>query len=98
MNIELVKSEDLARLDERIASLEQKIDALREKTTHKELYTVGEVCQLLKVSKRTLQNYRDHGVIQFTQLGKKILFTKADIEDLVERYRVNLLKRRGGRA
>jgi excisionase family DNA binding protein len=41
---------------------------------------IQETCQLLKISKRTLQSYRDNGILPFSQIGGKIYFRAADIE------------------
>lgn len=43
-------------------------------------YTIDETMKILKVSKKTLQIYRDRHYIAFHQFGKKIKFKKADIE------------------
>lgn len=40
-----------------------------------------ETCALLKVSKRTLQSYRDKGVLGFSQINGKIYFRLSDIEE-----------------
>lgn len=45
-----------------------------------------EASALLKVSKRTLQNYRDKGIIGFSQIGKQIYYKLEDIEELFCRY------------
>lgn len=42
--------------------------------------TTEEVSKLLKVSKRTLQNYRDEGKLGFSQIGSKIYYRSTDIE------------------
>ncbi|MCS2336416.1 helix-turn-helix domain-containing protein [Bacteroides sp. BFG-606] len=41
--------------------------------------TNREVCQLLRISSRTLQNWRDTGKIQFIKLQGKILYRESDI-------------------
>ena len=41
---------------------------------------ISEVCQLLKISKRTLQSYRDLGVLPFSQIAGKIYFKASDID------------------
>ena len=35
---------------------------------------------LLKVSRRTLQDYRNNGILPYTQVGGKILYRASDIE------------------
>ena len=47
-----------------------------------ELLTVEEVCELLKISRRTLERWREKG-LPFTKLGAVVRFKKADIEDWV---------------
>ena len=42
--------------------------------------TDREVSARLKVSRRTLQNYRNNGVIAYYQLGGKILYKESDID------------------
>ena len=45
-----------------------------------ELLTDKEVAFLLKVSRRTLQDYRNNGILPYTQVGGKILYRASDIE------------------
>ncbi len=54
-----------------------------------EIYLTGrEVCQRLFVSPRTLQDYRDKGIIPYTQIAGKILYKLSDINRLLqENYR-----------
>ena len=54
-----------------------------------EIYLTGrEVCEQLFVSPRTLQDYRDKGIIPYTQIAGKILYRLSDINSLLqENYR-----------
>ena len=47
-------------------------------------YTSEEICTLLHLSKRTLQNYRDDGTIPYTKIGEKILYQESDITRILE--------------
>ncbi|RRJ89217.1 MULTISPECIES: helix-turn-helix domain-containing protein [Flavobacteriaceae] len=50
-----------------------------------EIYLSGEqVCEMLHISKRTLQQYRDDGLIPFIKLERKILFRESDIVKVLE--------------
>jgi len=50
-----------------------------------EIYLLGEeVCKLLHISKRTLQQYRDDGLLPFIQIKGKILYKESDIIHLLE--------------
>ena len=49
---------------------------------------IEEVCFLLKVSKRTLQTYRDDNHVPYSIIGKKIYYRASDIEKfLLKNYR-----------
>ena len=53
-----------------------------------------EVSAQLKLSRRTLQDYRNEGRISYYQLGGKILYRESDIEKMLqenyrEAYKVN---------
>jgi len=58
--------------------------------THKPLFggehflTGKEVCERLYISSRTLQDYRDKGIIPYTQIAGKILYRLSDLEKLLE--------------
>lgn len=64
----------------------------------KEVLTPQEVCHLLGVSKRTLQNYRDKRVIPFIQISRKIYFKASDIEEYLDRHYINAYYQKGGAA
>lgn len=66
-------------LDELSATIQQ---ALENRTPHlngEKYLTNREVCQLLRISSRTLQNWRDTGKISFIRLRVKILYRELDI-------------------
>jgi excisionase family DNA binding protein len=46
--------------------------------------TDREVSARLKVSRRTLQDYRNEGRIPFIQLGGKVLYRESDIQKVLE--------------
>lgn len=54
---------------------------------------VSDTCIALNISKRTCQNYRDQGILPFSQIGGKIYFKVADIEDHLKRHYVNNAKK-----
>ena len=51
-----------------------------------------EVCKLLKVSDKTLQKYRDSGLIGYIQLDRKILYKESDLLRLLEDNYINPVK------
>ena len=46
--------------------------------------TDKEVSILLRLSRRTLQDYRNEGIISYYQLGGKILYRESDIEEMLQ--------------
>ncbi len=42
-----------------------------------------DVCEILNISKRTLQTYRDNGILGYTQIGHKIYYRPEDIMNLL---------------
>ena len=52
-----------------------------------EVYLTGEeVCQQLRLSTRTLQDYRENGTIAYCKIGGKILYRQSDIQVMLERH------------
>lgn len=51
--------------------------------SNEQFLTDKEVSAWLKVSRRTLQDYRNNGMIAYYQLGGKILYKESDIEKMV---------------
>lgn len=50
--------------------------------------TSEELCSILKISRRTLQDYRNNGFLPFIQLPGKVLFRESDIRKVLdERFR-----------
>jgi|WetSurMetagenome_2_1015567.scaffolds.fasta_scaffold1278175_2 excisionase family DNA binding protein len=45
-----------------------------------------DVCCLLMISKRTLQSYRDRGILPFAQIGRKIYYKASDIDEYLDQH------------
>lgn len=46
-----------------------------------------EVCEILNISKRTLQTYRDNGTLAYTQIGHKMYYRPEDVELLINKLK-----------
>ena len=72
---------------EQLDSMLDGIESMNEKSKasfgNERFMTDKEVSAWLKVSRRTLQDYRSNGMIAYYQLGGKILYKESDIEKLV---------------
>ena len=83
-----------SNIDRLLVSLEKLFNQHRPSMFGDELLTDKEVAYLLKVSRRTLQDYRNNGILPYTQVGGKILYRTSDIERTLmkgykESYRYN---------
>ena len=58
--------------------------AFGEQSRHTDWLHNGDVCKLLNISKRTLQHYRDTGVLPFAQVGHKCYYKREDVELLLQ--------------
>lgn len=54
-----------------------------------EWLTSEEARKILGVSSKTWQNYRDQGVIPFSQTGRKIYVLRSDIDNYLKSHRIN---------
>jgi len=85
-------------LERRLISIEQKLDSKFEiKHSNNPLsetwLDIVETCALLKISKRTLQSYRDNGILSFSQISGKIYFKASDIDELLKKHYVKAFRR-----
>lgn len=44
-----------------------------------------EVCEILGISKRTLQTYRDNGILPFSQIGHKMFYRSEDVQRVLNK-------------
>lgn len=71
-------------LDELLDTIGQ---ALKNRTPHlngEKYLTNKDVCQMLHISKRTLQDWRDTGKIPFIRIKGKILYRESEVLRLLE--------------
>lgn len=71
-------------LDHISASLECLFPCRKPSLNGESFYTDQELSEKLKVSRRSLQDYRNEGRIAYIKLGGKILYRSSDIEKLLE--------------
>ena len=91
MNNQLVTSENNERIKSFFLSLDSLSSAMerlfsgRKQTLFGEhFYTDEELSKKLKLSRRSLQDYRNEGRIPYIKLGGKILYRSSDIEKMLE--------------
>ncbi len=72
----------IGKLDALLEGIER-MGAGKASPSNEQFLTDKEVSTWLKVSRRTLQDYRNNGMVAYYQLGGKILYKESDIEKMV---------------
>ncbi|MCA6387332.1 MAG: helix-turn-helix domain-containing protein [Cytophagales bacterium] len=57
-------------------------------------YDNQEFLQLMNISKRTAQTWRDEGIISFSQVGSKIYYRMSDVQKLLDSNYTQASKKR----
>ena len=58
-------------------------------TKEDEWLTSEEARKILGVSTKTWQNYRDRGIIPFSQTGRKIYVLRSDLDNYLKSHRIS---------
>ena len=81
----IITDSNWARLRNEILSLAETCHkAFGEQSKHTDWLHNGDVCKLLNISPRTLQDYRDRRILPYTQFAGKILYKASDLERMLE--------------
>jgi len=88
MNLLSNEAEEIIVYQEMIMRLKNRIEEILKNyrpVMNGEIYLSGEdVCELLHISKRTLQQYRDDKILPYIQIGGKIIYKETDILTILE--------------
>ena len=86
-NILIIKKDDLQKLVEELVKHLEESEIIKQNGSEtKEWLTNKEVCEFLSVNTRTLQNYRDRGILSFSKHGSKIYYKQSDLEAHLESH------------
>ena len=85
MNVITIQSEAFNEIVGKIEQINKRLSE-KEKEPQEKWLDNQELMQLLKISKRTAQHYRDSGLISFSQVGNKIYYKLSDVEELLKRH------------
>lgn len=87
MSLVMIDTEALDLLMKKLDAIEQKIT--QSSQDPEELWWDNEqLCKYLNISTRTLQTYRDNGVIKYSQYGAKIWYRFQDVQSFLNKHRV----------
>ena len=80
MQIYVIEKSAFDKLVAKIEELETRFNLPPSDLPFDKLYQPDEVCTILGVGRRTLENYRNQGRLAFIKLGRKVMYRAADIE------------------
>ena len=84
MDIVAIESKTFGQIKERFEDFSKQVKNLCGDNREKDKWLDNdEVCELLQISRRTLQSYRDNGILPYSQIGRKCYYKVADIENLI---------------
>lgn len=84
MDIVVIESKTFEQMKGRFEDFFQQMKNLCGENQDKEKWFGNEdVCRLLQISKRTLQTYRDTGILPYSRIGRKRYYRVSDIEQLI---------------
>ena len=94
MNAVILKQEEYNELINSIKEIKSKLME-KPKSITDEFIENDSFLELMKISRRTAQTWRDEGIISFSQRGKKIYYRNSDIEKFLDaNYNKSFNKRR----
>ena len=85
MDIIAIKSKTFEQMKERFKGFSNQVKDLCGDNQDKEQWLGNEdVCALLQISLRTLQSYRDSGMLPFSLIGRKCYYMVSDMQQLID--------------
>ena len=89
MNLTILTTQDIEPL---VKKLDCMLSLLKARPSNGDeigmVYSNKQLANRLNISTKTLQNYRDKRLIEFSQVGRKIIYTKDQVQRFLERHRI----------
>ncbi|MBL4653433.1 MAG: helix-turn-helix domain-containing protein [Flavobacteriales bacterium] len=83
----LITEEAYKELTERLINIEVFLKA-KQSDIENVFLDNQEFLQLMYISKRTAQNWRDQGIVSYSQIGGKIYYRLSDILEMLDKHKV----------
>lgn len=81
----IVLHEEIELILERLDRIEEAV-RIRQKVPEDTFFDNAEFLQIMNVSKRTAQSWRDAKLIAYSQVGSKIYYSLADIQKMLKQH------------
>jgi hypothetical protein len=79
----ILSSQQYTDLVNRLETLNNKLEE-KQKSPKDIFLDNQEFIQLMNISKRTAQTWRDDGIVSFSQIGSKIYYKMSDVQELLD--------------
>ncbi|KAA6345142.1 hypothetical protein EZS27_007256 [termite gut metagenome] len=90
MEIIAIEKKTFEQMKQRFENFTKQVKALCGENQDKEKWLTGnDVCELLQISSRSLQSYRDNGTLPYSQIGHKYYYKASDIEQFTGQSQIN---------
>ena len=86
MKIELITREDLQAVEAKLDQMLQMVQSAE--SGGRKIYTTQELAGKLQVSTKTIQNWRDQRLIEYSQVANKIFYTGKAVEDFLANHSI----------
>ncbi len=81
----IVINEEVEMILQRLAKIEEAV-RIRQKVPEHTFFDNQEFLQIMNISKRTAQTWRDSKLISYTQIGSKIYYRMVDILNMLNNH------------
>lgn len=88
MDIIAIEEKTFELMKKRFEDFVMQVEKLCNQNQKTEWLNNEQVCEMLNISKRTLQSYRDNGTLPYSQIGHKCYYKQSDIENLIEQSQI----------
>lgn len=89
MEIVAIEKRTFEQMMQRFENFAKQVNALCGRNRNNENWLDNkQVCELLKISPRTLQTYRDTGALSYSQIGRKCYYKVSDIEQFINQQQI----------
>ena len=76
----------IEKVRKRLELISSKIDTIQRADPEHTIYDTEQFMQIMNISKRTVQKWRQDGLISYSQVGQKFYYKLSDILQVLEKY------------
>jgi hypothetical protein len=89
MDIVAIEGKAFGEMKQRFEAFIKQVQTICGNKREKEKWlTNNDICQLLHISLRTLQSYRNNGTLPYSQIGHKCYYKTSDVEQLINQSQI----------